>query len=46
MNDESRRRQIRERGNVVIYSFVRHSLYAFYKLVDDGLRENSLSDHG
>lgn len=34
------------RGNVVIYSFVRHSLYAFYKLVDDGLRENSLSDHG
>jgi len=33
-------------GNVIISSFVRHSLYAFYKLVDDGLRENSLSHHG
>jgi len=25
---------------------LRYSLYAFYKLVDDRLRENSLSHHG
>ncbi|PYL47482.1 MAG: hypothetical protein DMF40_08250 [Verrucomicrobia bacterium] len=37
INVEIRRTQIRGPGNF---------LYAFYKLVDDRLRENSLSHHG
>ena len=51
MNDEGPRTQIRGPGELrhlfVRSPFVlRHFLYAFYKLVDDRPRENSLSHHG